>query len=218
MSGNRELCNTSCACGNLGPMTQQHVYCPRCGAPLSTRMEGGRDRIACLTPGCGYMHFGESSIGCGGIVLREGKALLVQRGVNPGKGNWQIPGGYVEVDERIHEAIEREVLEEAGIVAKVSDCLGFRHSSATGPDRPFANIYVVFRLDYISGEPRCDGLESLAAGFYDLEQAEALMGVQSMSLWVFRRALALDKGRGFTQIPDAFQLRPGWSLFGLNGD
>lgn len=199
-------------------MTQQHVYCPRCGANLSTRVEGGRERIACLTPGCDYMHFGESSIGCGGVVVRDGKVLLVQRGVNPGKGNWQIPGGYVEVDEQIHEAIEREVREEAGVVAKVTDCLGFRHQMSTGPDRPFANIYVVFRLEPVSGEPQCDGLETLAAGYYDLQQAEDLMGLQSMSLWAFKLALALEQGRGFRQIEDAFRMRPGWSLFGLSAD
>lgn len=196
----------------------QHVYCPRCGSNLSTRLEGGRDRIACLTPGCGYMHFGESSIGCGGVVIRDGKALLVQRGVNPGKGNWQIPGGYVEVDEEIHAAVEREVLEEASVVAKVTDCLGFRHSSATGPDRPFANIYLVFRLEAVSGEPKCDGLETVDAGFFDLDEAEALMGVQSMSLWAIRQALTHQPGRGFRHIPAAFQMRQGWSVFGLHTD
>ena len=85
------------------------VYCPDCGSLLATKFEGGRDRVACLTDGCGYFYFGEASIGCGGVVVRGDRALLIQRGIQPGRGTWQIPGGYVEADEVIHAAVEREV-------------------------------------------------------------------------------------------------------------
>ena len=135
-------------------------YCPRCGSELVMRLDGGRDRPACAKDGCGFVHFGHHSIGCGGVVIRDNKALLVQRGINPNRGAWQIPGGYVESDEEIVPAVEREVLEEAGVVAKVSDVIGVRHTVGV----PTANVYVVFRLDLISGEPRFDGVESIGAG------------------------------------------------------
>ena len=128
-------------------------YCPRCGSELGTKLDGGRERPACLVGGCGFIHFGFHSIGCGGVVIRDGKALLIQRGINPNRGDWQIPGGYVEADEEIVHAVEREVLEEAGITARVSDVIGVRHTVGT----PVANVYVVFRLDLVSGEPRFDG-------------------------------------------------------------
>ena len=191
-------------------------YCPRCGAELATKFEGGRERPACLTKGCGFFHFGDSSIGCGAVVIRDGKALLIQRGINPGKGTWQVPGGYVEVDEEIHAAVEREVLEEAGVVAQATDVLGFRHAAGVLPERPAANIYVVFRLEWLSGEPRFDGDETLAAGFFGLDEMARMDRVQGLSLWAIRLALASEPGTGFLlDRADPSMLRPGLSLFGL---
>lgn len=192
----------------------QHIYCPQCGCLLSTKFDGGRHRVACLTDGCGFMHFGDASIGCGGVVIRDAKVLLVQRGINPGRGNWQIPGGYVEMDEEIHLAVEREVLEETGITAKVTDSLGFRHT-AGNPERPFSNLYVVFRLDPVDGEPLADGDETLDAGYFTLDEMIEKTGIQSLSLWAVRQALLHPPGAGFTHRQDDIQMRQGWSLFGL---
>ena len=189
-------------------------YCPWCGSILSTKFEGGRERVACLKEGCGYFHFGESSIGCGGVVIKNGNALLIQRGINPGKGLWQIPGGYVEVDEPIHDAVEREVLEEAGVVARVTDALGFRHAASVTTGRP-ANLYVVFRLEAVSGEPRFDGDETTGAGYYSLADMERMEGVQALSLWAIHLALAHPPGSGFVAGQADIEVRPGWSLFGL---
>ncbi len=189
------------------------VFCPRCGAELGNKWEGGRDRIACLADDCGFFHFGDASIGCGGVVIHENKALLIQRGLNPGRGTWQIPGGYVEDDETIAAAVEREVLEEAGVVAVAREALGFRHSAAR-PDRPNSNIYVVLRLDLVSGEPRSDGEETLDAGFFPLDELEQKEGVQTLSLWAIRLALEPGACGGFIPHHDATP-RPGWSLFGV---
>ncbi len=190
------------------------VYCPRCGSVLDSKFDGGRERPACVADGCGFLHFGESSIGCGGVVIRDGKALLIQRGLNPGRGNWQIPGGYVEADEAIPHAAEREVREEAGIIAKVREVVGFRHSAST-PDRPVANLYVVFRLEWISGEPRPDGVESLDAGFFTPAELEQKMGTQAMSLWAISLVLGRGQRSGFVSHQESFEMRPGWSVFGV---
>lgn len=160
------------------------------------------------------MHFGDASIGCGGVVIRDDKVQLVQRGINPGRGNWQIPGGYVEMDEEIHLAVEREVLEETGITAKVTDSLGFRHT-AGNPERPFSNLYVVFRLDPVDGEPLADGDETLDVGYFTLDEMIEKTGIQSLSLWAVRQALLHPPGAGFTHRQDDIQMRQGWSLFGL---
>jgi ADP-ribose pyrophosphatase YjhB (NUDIX family) len=190
-------------------------FCPQCGSVLSTKFEGGRERVACLKDGCGYFHFGDSSIGAGGVVVQDGKALLIQRGINPGKGMWQIPGGYVEVDEPIHTAVEREVLEEAGVVAQVTDALGFRHAASVTEGRP-ANLYVVFRLEAVSGEPRFDGHETTGAGYFSLDEMDRMDGVQALSLWAIRMAFANPPGSGLLAGQGDIEVRPGWSLFGLS--
>jgi 8-oxo-dGTP diphosphatase len=191
-------------------------YCPRCATTLEMRPNGGRDRPHCPNPDCGFIFFGDFSIGCGGVVIRDGKALLVQRGQNPGKGSWQIPGGYVEFDEEVAEAVVRECYEEAGVIAEVVDVLGFRHSvggkGAIGG--PSTNIYVVFRLRPVSGEPTSDGEEISAAGYFTLDEIEQMDRVQSLSRWAIQRAL--EVGPGFSQVYRNDDLtRPGWALFGV---
>lgn len=198
-------------------MVSGSTYCPRCGSRLSTKFDGGRDRPACPDESCGFIDFGAFSIGCAGVVIREGRALLVQRGWNPGKGSWQIPGGYVEHDEDILGAVEREVLEEAGIEAKVRDVIGFRHSVGGSIGGPSTNIYMVFRLEETGfGEPRFDGDEVMNAGFFDLDQMANMERVQNLSLWAIQKALWTPPGSGLHPEINALpQTRAGWSLFGL---
>jgi len=154
----------------------------------------------------------------GAIVLREGNLLLVERRT-PNRTFWQTPGGYVEVDESIHEAVEREVFEESGVTARVLDVVGFRHAAGMQPERPAANIYVVFRLEALSGNPRPDGVETFDAGFYTLEEAERLPGLSVESLWFARTALLAAHRSGFTyEAPVDLEQRPGRSLFGLRAE
>lgn len=53
--------------------------------------------------------------GVGALIVHEGKLLLVKRGVDPAKGKWSIPGGAVELGERMRDAVVREVKEECGL-------------------------------------------------------------------------------------------------------
>ncbi len=54
-------------------------------------------------------------VGVGAVVVQDGKILLVQRGKEPRKGVWSIPGGLVELGEDVKDALRREVLEETGL-------------------------------------------------------------------------------------------------------
>ena len=199
------------------------TYCPRCALSLTTKFDGGRDRIACPDESCGFIHFGDFSIGCAGVVIREDanakRALLVQRGWNPFAGSWQIPGGYAEHDENISLAVEREVEEEAGIIAKVSDVIAFRHSIGGGTGGPSTNMYVIFRLNLVSGEPAYDGDEIADAGFFSLEEMESMESVQGLSRWAISKALNTPPGSGLVFDPgEVGTIRAGWQVFGLPED
>jgi 8-oxo-dGTP diphosphatase len=54
-------------------------------------------------------------IGVGAIAVDGGRVLLVQRGQEPSKGKWSLPGGMLELGESLHEGVIREVLEETGL-------------------------------------------------------------------------------------------------------
>jgi ADP-ribose pyrophosphatase YjhB (NUDIX family) len=182
---------------------------------LTTKVDGGRERPAC--PSCDYIHYGDFSIGCSGVVIRDGRALLVQRGWNPFAGTWQVPGGYAEHDEPLSIAVEREVLEEAGIEAKVRDVIAFRHSVGGGMGGPTTNIYLMFRLDSVGNEdPKFDGDEIANAGFFTLDEMAAREGVQGLSKWAIEKALKAGE-TGFGLLPEAGPMagRANWQLFGL---
>ncbi|HEX5416064.1 MAG TPA: NUDIX hydrolase [Chloroflexota bacterium] len=58
------------------------------------------------------------TVAVGAIVTHGEQILLIQRGHPPGEGRWTIPGGRVEVDEALPEAVRREIQEECGIVVE----------------------------------------------------------------------------------------------------
>ncbi len=198
----------------------QMNFCPSCATPLDSRMEGGRERRACPADACNFIHFGDFSIGCAGVVLRERAdgeltALLVQRGHNPFAGSWQLPGGYAEHDELLTTAVAREVEEEAGIIATVRDLVAFRHSVGGTAGGPSTNVYMIFRLDYVSGEPEFDGDEIAHADFYSFDEMARIDKLQSLSRWGIEQALRTDPGSGISpELVD--RERAGWQLFGLD--
>jgi 8-oxo-dGTP diphosphatase len=60
----------------------------------------------------------------GAITLRNDHLLLIQRGTEPGRGQWSLPGGRVEKGETMAEAVVREVYEETGLAVLVDVLVG----------------------------------------------------------------------------------------------
>jgi 8-oxo-dGTP diphosphatase len=54
-------------------------------------------------------------LGVGAIIIDSGRVLLVERGREPLKGYWSLPGGVLEVGEKLEEGVRRETLEETGL-------------------------------------------------------------------------------------------------------
>jgi ADP-ribose pyrophosphatase YjhB (NUDIX family) len=130
------------------------------------------------------------NIGVGGAVVRDGRLLLVRRASRHGRGNWQLPGGFIEPNETIEQAVVREVLEEAGVIAEVDAVLGLR--SRYDPDSG-NGIYIVLVLRPVSGEPVADNREVDQAGYFTLEEIRGLSPLPPVNWEIAQRVLAGDR-------------------------
>ena len=63
-------------------------------------------------------------IGVGAVIVDQGRVVVIKRGSPPLQGEWSIPGGLLELGETVREGVEREALEETGLVVESSEFLG----------------------------------------------------------------------------------------------
>ena len=130
------------------------------------------------------------NIGVGGAVVREGKLLLVRRASRHGRGNWQLPGGFIEPDETREQAVVREVQEETGVRAEVQAVLGLR--SRYDPENG-NGMYVVLLLRPVDGEPGADGYETDHAGYFTLDEIRELSPLPPVNWEIAQRVLAPER-------------------------
>lgn len=98
-----------------------------------------------------------------GIVMIDGKVLLVRHTYGVAKGRLIIPGGYVKEHEMAVDAIEREIFEETKVRAKVKSVISLQFK----PDE----WCVYFEMEYISGIPSSDNYENSEAVLMTLDEA-----------------------------------------------
>jgi 8-oxo-dGTP diphosphatase len=95
-------------------------------------------------------------VGVGGVVIADGRALLIRRRSPPLEGEWSIPGGMLEVGETIEEGVRRELAEETGLEVRVLDFIEV--FERIFPDQDGRTKYHFVILDYLcaveSGEAR----------------------------------------------------------------
>jgi 8-oxo-dGTP diphosphatase len=86
-------------------------------------------------------------IGVGGVVISDGRVLLVRRGSPPLQGQWSIPGGSLEVGETLLEGVRRELAEETGIDVRVQNLVEVFERIDRDPSGKTRYHFVV--LDYL---------------------------------------------------------------------
>jgi 8-oxo-dGTP diphosphatase len=86
------------------------------------------------------------------IILYEGKLVVIRRGNEPYKGKLALPGGFVEKDETVEQAVVRETKEETGLDTKIVRLIGVYSDPGRDPRGP--TVSVCYRLEATGGPPR----------------------------------------------------------------
>ncbi|MFN2137321.1 MAG: NUDIX domain-containing protein [Candidatus Promineifilaceae bacterium] len=144
------------------------AYCPLCGHSLITRQVGDRERRVC--PDCGYVHYTDPKVGVGALVTLDGKVLLVKRIMNPERGKWSIPAGFLDRGEDPRRTAEREVWEETGLRVRAGELLDV---FTNPPEQGGASIFVLYRADLLGGELEA-GDDAADAAFFALDKLPEL--------------------------------------------
>ena len=97
-------------------------FCQQCGARLGVELVDGHHRPQC--PACRLVVFLDPKVVAVGLVSRDERLLFVRRNIDPGRGLWALPGGFVEPGESPEETALRELREEIGMRAERLRAIG----------------------------------------------------------------------------------------------
>jgi ADP-ribose pyrophosphatase YjhB (NUDIX family) len=124
-------------------------FCTACAHPVEQRMAFGRMRPVC--PQCGWIYFADPKVAAAVLVARDGRVLLVRRSIEPARGLWSLPAGFVDADEDPRAAARREALEETGLEVEPGHLL----EVYSGKEHPAgADLILVYLAEVRGGDLR----------------------------------------------------------------
>jgi ADP-ribose pyrophosphatase YjhB (NUDIX family) len=94
-------------------MAQSATGGPTGGGPRVREIPEGDNRPRLICPDCGFINYENPKIVVGAVVTWQDKFLLCRRAINPRKGHWTIPAGFLELNESVIDGARREAVEEA---------------------------------------------------------------------------------------------------------
>ena len=132
-------------------------------------------------------------IGVGAVIVEGGRALLVRRNTEPLRGEWSVPGGVLELGEKLREGVRREALEETGVEVEAGEVLDVFDSIFTDSLGQTQYHYVL--IDYLCRPVR--GQAQAGSDVSDVRwvsmEALSAMGLRQVTEQVVRKALLREK-------------------------
>ncbi len=102
---------------------KDYKYCPMCGSTFVEKLVKERRRLVCAN--CDWIYYKNPIPVVVCLVTNtKNELLLVKRAIEPYKGAWSVPGGFLEFDETVPEAGSRELKEETGLEGRAGRLIG----------------------------------------------------------------------------------------------
>jgi len=130
-------------------------FCPLCGALLGPQPVPPDHREQQVCSRCGFVFYLNPKVVGATLPEQDGAVLLTRRSINPGRGLWTYPGGFVDFGEAVTDAAVRETFEETGLKVDLTGLLNVY----TYPGSP---VIVVYTARVIGGTLQtCDENDAL---------------------------------------------------------
>ncbi|MGA3003301.1 MAG: NUDIX hydrolase [Acetobacteraceae bacterium] len=130
------------------------------------RIPEGDDRERMICVDCGHIDYQNPKVVVGTVVTWNGKVLMCRRAIEPRRGFWTLPAGYLELGETLEEGAAREAMEEATAAISLDGILGVFSVARIG------QVQVIFRGRFADPvQPQfAPGPESLEVALFDWDQ------------------------------------------------
>ena len=142
-------------------LRQGFRYCPRCRSEMIDKEVYGRLRRVCPNDACRFVQFIDPKVSSAVIALRAGQVLLVKRAMDPARGSWCLPSGFIEIGETPQQAAIRECKEETGyevVISALVDVFSYEDYRGSG-------VLIMYRGQVVGGQAQ-PGEDALEARFF----------------------------------------------------
>lgn len=120
-------------------------FCSHCGHPVVQKVPEGDSRERFVCENCLTIHYQNPKIVCGCVPVWQDKVLLCRRAIEPRRGLWTLPAGFMENGETTPEAAARETWEEAAARVAMGELY------AVFNIRHINQVYMMFRAELQDG-------------------------------------------------------------------
>jgi ADP-ribose pyrophosphatase YjhB (NUDIX family) len=127
------------------------------------RIPEGEDRERLVCGDCGFVAYENPKIVVGSVVAEEGRILLCRRAIEPRRGFWTLPAGYMELGETTEEGAKREAWEEARARLELDGVLAIYSIARIG------QVQIIYRA-HLAEPGFAPGPESLDVRFFAWEE------------------------------------------------
>src|SRR5438045_9568290 len=102
-------------------------FCSQCGTRVEFRIPPGDHLARYVCDACGAIHYQNPRLVVGCVPEHEGRILLCRRAIEPRRGYWTVPAGFLENGETLQQGAARESLDEAQAEVAVGSLLSVVH-------------------------------------------------------------------------------------------
>jgi ADP-ribose pyrophosphatase YjhB (NUDIX family) len=138
-------------------------YCSECGFATENRIPPEDNRLRAICKGCSKIHYVNPKVVVGSMSTWKNKILLCRRAIEPRKGFWTLPAGFMELGESTSEGAKRETIEESGADVELNELFAVF-------DIPTFNQVHIFYLAEMKSSKLDPGVESLEAKLFTKDE------------------------------------------------